>query len=98
MARARVALAAVDERGLLLGADRLRFPAPRAEAASGRRIRGARNVTLEHDPLALAALRRLFDRHRRQKRLRIRMRRLLVDLLPLADLDDLAEIHDRHAI
>src|SRR5437867_3365176 len=61
VAGARMALATVDQRGLFLGADRLRLPATRAEAASRRRIRRARNVTLEHDALALAALRRLLD-------------------------------------
>ena len=39
-----------DERRLLLGADLLRLPAARAEAAARRRVRRARHVALEHDP------------------------------------------------
>ena len=93
-----MARAAVDELRLLLGADRLRLPAARAEAAARRRVGRARDVALQHDPLALAALARLLDRHRRQERLRVRMRRALVDVVLRADLDDLAEIHHRDAV
>src|SRR5579864_4608165 len=98
MTGARVPLTAVDEGRLFFGADRLRFPAAGAEPAAGRRVRRAWHVALEHDPLPLAALARLLDRNRRQKRLRIRMRRALVDLVPRADLDHLAEIHHGDAI
>ena len=48
--------------------------------------------------LRLPALARLLDRHRRQQRLRVRMRRLLVDLVLRPDLDDLAEVHDGDAV
>src|SRR5947207_12901864 len=93
-----MALPAIDECRLFLGADRLRLPAARPEAAAGRRVRRARDIALEHDPLALAPLRRLFDRYRREQRLRIRMRRLVVDLLLVADLDNLAAIYHGHAV
>ncbi len=61
--------------GSCLGADLLRLPAARAEAAARRRVRRARHVAFEHDPLALAALVRDLDRHRREQRLRVRMHR-----------------------
>ena len=63
VAGAGMALPAVDQRRLLFRADRLRLPAARAEPAAGGRIRGARHVALEHDPLALPTLRRLLDRN-----------------------------------
>src|ERR1051326_7902552 len=96
--RGRMALPTVDECGLFLGADRLRLPAARPEPATRGRVRRARHVALEHDPLSLSAPRRLLDRHRRQQRLRVRMRRLVVDLVLVADLDDLPEIHDGDAV
>src|SRR5205823_3450874 len=86
MAGAGMALAAIDEGGLLFGADRLRLPAPRPETAAGRRVRRRRHVALEHDPLALAALAGLLDRDGRQERLSVRMRRPLVDVVPRPDL------------
>src|SRR4051812_33380814 len=70
MTGAGMALTAIDEGRLLLGADLLRLPAARAEPAAGRRVRRRRHVALEHDPLPLPALARLLDRHRRQERLR----------------------------
>src|SRR5438270_2813714 len=98
MAGARMTLPAVDQRRLLLRTDRLRLPAARAEPAARRRIRGAGHVALEDDPLALPSLRRLFDRHRGEERLRVRMRGPLVDVLLRAELDDLAEVHDGDAV
>src|SRR5436190_1493916 len=83
---AGMSLAAIDQQGLFLGADRLSLPATRAEAATGGRIRRARHIPLEHDPLAFAALARLLDRDSRKQRLRVGMRRLLVDLVPRPDL------------
>src|SRR6478609_5775463 len=47
-----VALAAVDQLGLLFGADLLRLPAARAEAAARRRVRRRWHVALEHDAVA----------------------------------------------
>src|SRR5579859_3552720 len=93
-----MALTTVDERRFLLGANRLRLPAPRAEVAARRRIRRARDVAFEHDSLPPPALRRLFDRNCRKQRLCVRMSRLVVDLMLVADLDDLAEVHDRDPI
>ena len=93
-----MALAAVDQCRLLLGADRLCLPAACAKAAAGRWVRRVRDVALEDDALPLAALRRLLDRDRRQERLGVRVRRPVVDVLLRADLDDLAEIHHRDAV
>src|SRR5438309_68852 len=52
MARARMAVAMIDERWLDLGADLLRLPAASPEAAARGRVRRAGDVALEHDPLA----------------------------------------------
>jgi len=74
-----MALPAVDERRLFLGADRLRFPAARPEPATRGRVRGARQIALEQDrpPLPLdrrdgtaqvwsaRGLQDLFARHQR---------------------------------
>src|SRR5947209_15534613 len=98
MARARMAVAMIDERWLDLGADLLRLPAASPEAAARGRVRWAGDVALEHDPLPLAALGRVVDRHGRQERLRVGVRRPLVDVLAGADLDDLAEIHHGDAV
>ena len=98
MTGTRVPLAPVDEGGNLLGADRLCLPAARAERAPGGRVRRARHVPLEDDSLALATLRGLFDRNRREECLRVRMRRPLVDVGLRPDLHDLAEVHDGDAI
>src|SRR5947208_1882934 len=67
-------LPTIDQLRHLLRADRLRLPAARAEPATRRGIRRARNVALEDDPLALATLRGLFDRHCGEQGLRVRMR------------------------
>src|SRR5580765_2627734 len=88
----------LDERRLLLRADLLRLPAPRAETTPRRRVGGARDVALEHDPLPFSALNGRLDRHRRQERLRVWMHRRAIDLLPRPELDDLAEVHDGDAV
>ena len=68
-----MALATVDERGLLRRADLLCLPAAGAEPAAARRVDRARHVALEHDPLALALPLRIGVRHGREQRLRVRM-------------------------
>ena len=88
----------LDQRGLLLGAEVLRLPAPGAEAAARRRVDRARHVALEHDALAGPLARGVGHRHRRQQRLRVRVRRAPVDRLAVPDLDDLAEVHHRDPV
>ena len=91
-------LPSVDQRRLFLGADRLCLPAAGPEPAARRWVRGVRDIALEHDALAPAPVRRILDRDRRQQRLRVRVRRALEDVVPRPDLNDLAEVHHRHAI
>ena len=87
-----------DELGLLLGADLLGLGAAGPEVAAGRRVRRARRVAGEDDPLAGSPLARIGDGHRRQQGLRVGVRRPAVDIGPRPDLDDLAEVHDGHAV
>ena len=49
-----MALAAVDQRGLLLAQMSCAFRAPGAEPATGRRVDRRGHVALEHDPLRFA--------------------------------------------
>ena len=63
------------------------------EAAAARRIDRARDVPLEHDPLALRSQIRIRDRDRREQRLGVRHDRPRVELLGRRELDDLAEVH-----
>jgi hypothetical protein len=75
-----VALAPVDQRRVLDGADVLRLPAPRPEVAARGRVGRRGQVALQDDPRLGAAQRRLVRRDRRQQRLRVRVRRALVDV------------------
>jgi len=93
-----MAVPPVDQGRLLDRADLLRLPAARAKAAAGGRVGRARHVAREDDPLALAALGGILDRDGGEQRLRIGMRRVLVDLLARPDLDDLPEVHHGHAV
>ena len=93
-----MALAAVDQRRALDGADVLRLPAPGAEPAARRRVGGAGHVALQQDPVLLTAQRRLVQRDRRQQRLRVGVRRRAVDLLLGALLDHAAQVHDRDPV
>jgi hypothetical protein len=58
----------------------------------------ARHVAFEHDVLAGTFRPWIGDRHRREQGLGVRMRRSLVDVLFVAELDDLAEVHDGHPV
>src|SRR6266545_2467786 len=94
----RVAVAAVDELGLLLGADLLRLEATRSEPAATGRVGGAGDVTVEHDVLALALLDRVGDGYGRYQRLGVGVDRPPVQLVAVSDLDDLAEVHHRDPV
>ena len=65
--------------------------------ASGRRIDGRRHVPLKDDPLGEIAARSAF-RNRGEESRGVRMLRILVQLGRRADLDDMAEVHDRDAV
>ena len=73
-------------------------------SANGQRVRKRQPdgglIGLGGSPLsgARGAAARVHRRHRRQQRLRIGMLRLAVDPIDRPDLDDLAEVHDHHAI
>src|ERR1700693_3028117 len=94
MTGTRVPLTPVDQRRHLLRTDLPRFPAAGAKGAARGRVRRARHVTFEDDPLALAALRWFLDGYRREQSLRVRVSRPLVDVGLRPDLHDLAEVHD----
>ena len=68
-----VAAAVVDERRLDRRADVRRVAAARVEAAAGRRVDRARDVALQHDPLAPLGEVRVRDRDGRQQRLGVGM-------------------------
>ena len=93
----------LGQRRLLGPADLLGLPAPGVESARGRRPQRARHVAFQPDalpafPLARRAAERLGHRNRRQQRHRVRVPRLGVQLVPVGDLDDLAQVHDRHPV
>src|SRR5262249_19551814 len=93
----RDAVAAVeDEPRLLLGAALERERAARMKAASGRRIDRARHVALQHG--ARPSARGIGERHGGKERPRIGVLARAVELCGGSDLDDLAEIHHRHAV
>src|SRR5215213_11610270 len=83
----RMALAPVDQRRFLLGADVLGLPAAGPEPAARRRAHRAGHVALEHDPAALALQLGVGDGHGRQQRLGVGMAGPLVDVVAGADLD-----------
>src|SRR5712692_9216544 len=84
------------KRRLKLCADLLSQRTPRPEAAAGWRVDWTRHLAAEHDPLA--ALAREWLRDSRQESLRVRMQRPSVQVRGVADLDDLAEVHDSNPI
>src|SRR5207249_1203620 len=72
----------------------LRLPAPGAEPAAGRRVQRRGYVAGQPDAFPRGA-EYLDVRYRGQQRPGVRVGRRVVDLVPVADLDDLAEVHDR---
>src|SRR5262249_48785079 len=85
-----------DQARLLLGAALERERAARMKAASGRRIDRARHIALQHG--ARAPARGIGERHGGEQRPRIGVLASAMKLSGGGDLDDLAEIHHRHAI
>ena len=91
-------------------ADVLRLPAPGVEAAAGRRVQRARHIPRQPDPLPAdpgadrAARgghpggRRLRHRDRGQQRHGVRVPRAGVELVPVGEFHDLAEVHHRYLV
>src|SRR5689334_7330129 len=91
--------ATMHERGLLdvaVALDEAR--AARVEAAGVRRVERRGHVALEHDPLAVPADVGIGNRDRGEERARVGVLRLQVEIGPVGGLDDLAEVHDHHAV
>lgn len=65
----------------------------RAEAASGRRVGRAGHVALQHDAMPCSLLPGVWQRDRRQQRLRIGVCRLLEHGIDVTDFDETPEIH-----
>src|SRR5439155_4361570 len=72
--------------------------AARVEPARARRIDRVRDVALEDNLLAGAALLRIGDGYGREERARVRMLRRVVELVAIGELDGVTEIHDHHAV
>src|SRR2546427_7073490 len=85
----------LDEFRSLAGADVLREPASRMEAASGRRVHEIRR---RPGDCAQFSLRALHTRERLKEADRVRMRGPCEDALRRALLDDLAGVHDHDAV
>src|SRR5215218_1927136 len=81
VAGGRVALAVVDQRRRLQGADLLRLPAAGPEPAARGRVGRAGDVALQQDPVLLPPQRRLVQWHRGEQGLRVGVRRGAVDLI-----------------
>src|SRR5260370_26613970 len=98
-ARRDVTVSLLLQRRLDLAADRkLGDRAARVEPAALGRVDRRGDLALEQDGLAvrLELGVRVWDRA--QQDLRVWMERVVVDLSAARDLDDLAEVHDRHAV
>ena len=98
MARGGVAGTAFDERGHFGCAEVLRFPAACAKPTTGGWGSRVRDVAAEDNALTPTSQSGVGDGHCRQQRLDVRMRRATLNLACLPGLDDLAEVHDRHAV
>ena len=79
--------------GFLGGADVFGFPATRAEAAAGWRVRGAGDVALQEDAAAVVSLGGVGDGDRREEGLGVGVAWVFVDLVVGAYFYDLAQIH-----
>ena len=76
----------------------LRARAPGVEPAARRRVDRRGHVALQDDPPLLLGHVRVRDRHRRQQGARVGVLRVLVQRVARGHLDDLAQVHDRHAV
>src|SRR5450759_4409172 len=90
--------AGARQRGHRRGAGVLRSRAARVEDAALGRVRRAGHAALEDDAPPGALGGGVGDRHRREQRLGVRVLRLVIKHRAVRDLDDLAEVHDGHAV
>src|SRR5450759_3423532 len=90
--------ARAHQRGHGRGADLLRPRAARVEDAALGRVRRAGHIALEDDAPPGALGGGIGDRHRREQRLGVRVLRVVIEHHAIRDLDDLAEVHDGHAV
>src|SRR5689334_4015666 len=81
---------------LHLTAKRLAIGAARMKSATGRRIDGTGHIPLQDDAFLLPA--RLGHRHGRKERPCIRVFSIPVNGFTGGDFDDLAQVHNRHAM
>ena len=72
--------------------------AARVEHAARGRVHGAGHVAGEDDPLALPLHLRVRHGHRGQERLRVRVERVLVELVAIGQLHHPAQVHDADAV
>ena len=80
----------------LLPADFFSIGTARVKAAGRRRIDGIRHVPCEDDPLSARI--RIGDGNRREQRFCVRMEGAVEQLSRIAELDQLAQVHDRYAV
>src|SRR6476661_5703096 len=81
-----------------LAANRLSAPAAGIEWAARRRVHRAGNVADQNDALALALQIRVRERASGEQRDGVGMLRVVVDLLSIAKLDDMPQIHHCDAV
>jgi hypothetical protein len=81
----------LHERRTLHLAHRLSDRAAGAEAAARRRVGGRGEITDEHDALARPFRARIRERHRREQRVGVGVRRARVERLGVRELDEVAE-------
>src|SRR5260370_6340612 len=99
VARRDVPVRFLFQRRLDLAADRkLRDRAARMEPAAFGRVDRRGDLALEQDGLAARLELGVRVRDRAQQDLGVWMQRVVVNLSTVRDLDDLAEVHDRHAV
>src|SRR5918995_5978605 len=87
-----------QRRHLRRAPSRLDIRTPGVEPASVWRVGRAREIAGQEDRLALRLHLRIRDRDGGEKRDRVRVQRVLVQLLRRRDLDDRAQVHDRDPI
>uniref|UniRef100_A0A6J7MXT6 Unannotated protein n=1 Tax=freshwater metagenome TaxID=449393 RepID=A0A6J7MXT6_9ZZZZ len=98
MAGHRVSLPAVHQCRFLDGTAILRPRAAGAKATARRGVERARHLTVDREPSARPLETGVRDRHCREQRPGVRVRRCTIDVLGRADLDNLSEVHHRHPV